>query len=73
MQQTSLVEALHMFTINGAYALGIEQERGSIEVGKLADLVALEENPMRVAPQRIKDIEVKMTIIAGRLVYPNQT
>ncbi len=72
MQQTSLVEALHMFTINGAYALGIEKERGSIEVGKLADLVALEENPMRVAPQRIKDIEVKMTIIAGRLVYPNQ-
>lgn len=73
MQQVSLVEALQMFTINGAYALGLEAERGTIEVGKLADLVVLEENPMRVAPQRIKDIRVKMTMIAGRLVYPDPT
>ncbi|WP_366922689.1 amidohydrolase [Metallumcola ferriviriculae] len=73
MQQTSLVEALRMFTINGAYALGVEKERGSIEVGKAADLVVLEENPLRIAPQRIKDIQVTMTFIAGMLVYPDRT
>lgn len=68
-QRVTLYEALEMFTINGAVALGIEHERGSLEVGKLADLVLIEENPFEISPERLKDIEIVMTLVGGEIVY----
>jgi len=62
-------QALYAYTMGSAYAEFMENEKGSITEGKLADLVLLSEDPLAVAPARIKDIEVEMTIVAGRVVY----
>ena len=46
-----------------------ESEKGSITAGKLADLAVLSADPLSVPPESIKDIEVQMTILGGRIVY----
>ena len=52
-----------------AYQLKEEETKGTLEVGKLADLVILEKNPLKVDPLTIKDIRVLQTIKEGRTVY----
>jgi predicted amidohydrolase YtcJ len=58
-----------MFTINGAYASFDEQIKGSIEVGKLADLIVLDEDILKSSKAHLKDILVNKTYIDGKLVY----
>jgi predicted amidohydrolase YtcJ len=52
-----------------AYQLKEEKAKGTLEAGKLADLVILEKNPLKVEPTTIKDIVVVETIKEGRTVY----
>ena len=68
-QRVSVEEALKIYTINGAYASFEEDIKGSIEVGKLADLVVLGADPTQVDPMTIKDIPVERTIVGGRTVH----
>ncbi len=68
-QKITVEDALRMGTIEGAYATGEENEKGTIEVGKLADMVLLAKDPMAVEPETIKDIKNLMTIIGGKVVY----
>ena len=68
-QAVSPEEALRMYTLAGAYASFEEQIKGSIEVGKLADMVLLSADPTGVAPERIKDIQVEKTILGGKVVW----
>ena len=68
-QKVSVAEALKLYTINGAYASFEENIKGSIEVGKLADLVVLEADPTSVDPFAIKDIQVERTILGGDTVF----
>ena len=68
-QKVSVAEALKLYTINGAYASFKENIKGSIEVGKLADLVVLDADPTRVDPFSIKDIQVERTILGGDTVF----
>jgi len=68
-QRVSVPEALKLYTINGAYASFEENIKGSIEVGKLADLVVLEADPTKVDPFVIKDIQVERTILGGDTVF----
>ena len=63
------LEALRMFTYNGAYASREENIKGSIEVGKLADLAVLDQDFMKVAPSEIRNIKVDMTILDGIIEY----
>jgi predicted amidohydrolase YtcJ len=58
-----------MFTINGAYASFDENKKGSIENGKLADMIILEDDILKIETDRIKDIKVDETYIDGNLVY----
>jgi predicted amidohydrolase YtcJ len=63
------LQALKAITLDGAYMYGEEKTKGSLEIGKLADLVILSENPLKVDAIKIKDIRVIETIKEGRAVY----
>ena len=63
------MEALRMYTINGAVALRRESEVGSLEVGKRADLVVLGHDPTQANPDFITDIAVERTYVDGKCLY----
>ena len=65
-------EALRMWTINGAYLSFEESLKGTIEPGKLADLVVISHDYTTCPVDQIKDIEAVQTIIGGRVVYQQQ-
>jgi len=62
-------EALRLYTVNAAYGSFEEELKGSIEKGKLADLVVLSQDPHMTEPQKIKEIRVEMTIVGGNIAY----
>jgi predicted amidohydrolase YtcJ len=62
-------DALRAVTVTAAYQLKEEKTKGTLEPGKLADLVILDKNPLKVEPTTIKDIAVVETIKEGRSVY----
>jgi predicted amidohydrolase YtcJ len=68
-QAVSVDEALWMHTMGGAKVLGEEDERGSIEAGKLADLIVLSADPRTVPVDAIRDIDVDFVFLGGRCVY----
>ena len=68
-QRVSVFEALRAITANAAYQYGEEDRKGTLAVGKLADLVVLDKNPLDVALDEIKNIEVLETIKEGAVVY----
>ncbi|KAA1250088.1 amidohydrolase [Mycobacterium simiae] len=68
-QRVTALEALKAITINAAHQYYEEHSKGSITIGKLADLVILDNNPVTVDPMQIKDIKVVETIKEGRTIY----
>ncbi len=68
-QAVSVEEALRLYTLAGAYVSFEERLKGSIEVGKLADLVVLSADPTEVEPEQLKEIQVEKTIVAGKVVW----
>ncbi len=68
-QRITPYEALEAITVNAAYQAFEEASKGSIEVGKRADLVVLDGNPLTVAPDAIRNISVLRTIKDGRTIY----
>jgi predicted amidohydrolase YtcJ len=68
-QRITVEEALSAYTLDAAYCSGEENLKGSIEVGKLADLTVLATDPESVPTDKIKDISVDMTIIDGKIIY----
>lgn len=71
-QRLSVEEALRAVTINGAYQYFEEDQKGSLEPGKLADLVILDRSPLKTAPEQLKDIQVLETIKEGRTIYQKE-
>jgi hypothetical protein len=68
-QRMTREEALRSFTIWGAYAEFAENEKGSIEKGKLADLVILTKDIMEIPPREILSTRVAATIVGGKIEY----
>jgi predicted amidohydrolase YtcJ len=62
-------EALRMLTIDSAYAAFEEKTKGSIELGKLADAVVLDQDIMRIDEDEILKTEVLLTILDGKIIY----
>ena len=68
-EKVSVEEAVKLFTKYPAYTSYSEEVNGTIEMGKNADFVVLDENIYEVSPERIKDIQINMTVLAGKTVY----
>ncbi len=62
----SVPEALRAITLGAAYTLHMDNRIGSIEVGKYADFCVLAEDPLEVAPEKLKDIRILGTVLGGR-------
>ncbi len=68
-QRITVEQALRLLTIDAAYGTFQEDAKGSIAVGKLADLVILSENLLAILPERIPDVEVLLTVVGGVAEY----
>lgn len=65
----SVMDAIKAYTINGAYLEGVEKEKGSLEPGKLADMVVLDRDILTINPNEIIEAKAVMTIVGGEVVY----
>ena len=68
-QRMTRMEALRSYTLDAAYGAFEEDIKGSLEVGKLADITVLSQNLLTVDEERIPDTEVLYTIVGGEVVY----
>lgn len=68
-QTIDLETAIRGYTINGAYANFIEQNRGSISPGKYADLVMISDDLFKIPADKIKDVKVEWTMVGGKEVW----
>jgi hypothetical protein len=69
-ERASLEDMIVASTLNGAYANFLDGDIGSIEVGKLADLVVLEQDLFDIEIEQIPEIQIAMTFFEGKIVYP---
>ena len=68
-EKISVLDALKVYTRHSAYA-GIEEDiKGSLEPGKLADMVVLKQNPLEVAEKDLRKVKVEKTIVGGDIVF----
>jgi predicted amidohydrolase YtcJ len=68
-QKLTIKEAIEAYTMGSAYAEFQENEKGSITAGKLADMVLLSDDVLRIDPVRIRDVKVLKTWVGGKLTY----
>ncbi len=72
-QRVDLPRMLAAYTINAAYGTRAERETGSLETGKLADLIVLDRNLFEVKPWEIHNVKVLLTLLEGRVVWRDST
>lgn len=68
-QRLSIDEAVRLFTINAAYQSFEENIKGTLEIGKYADIVGLEKNIYNIPKDEIKDVKISFTMVNGETVY----
>jgi len=68
-QKISVEEALRCYTYNAAFAEFEETHKGTLQVGKLADIVILDADIFKIAPEKIRDMHVVKTIVGGKIIY----
>jgi len=68
-EAVSIQEALRMYTVNSAYLSWDEHKKGSIEVGKFADFIVLDRDPLTVPPEQLLTMRVLTTFVNGKPVY----
>jgi predicted amidohydrolase YtcJ len=68
-QKITVEDALRAYTSGGAYASFDEREKGSLSPGKLADVVIIDRDLTKIAPETIREAKINYTIVGGRIVY----
>jgi predicted amidohydrolase YtcJ len=68
-QRITVAQAVHAYTMGSAFAEHQETVKGSIEPGKLADLVVLSDDIFTIPPEAIEKTRVDMTIFDGKVIY----
>ncbi|RUO36226.1 amidohydrolase [Aliidiomarina shirensis] len=68
-QRMTLQEALRSFTLDAAYAGHLDNVTGSLETGKWADFIVLDQNPLRIKPEDLWRVRIEYTFVAGKEVY----
>jgi predicted amidohydrolase YtcJ len=68
-EAVSIKEAITMYTRNGAFLTREEKIKGTLEPGKLADMIVLPEDLLNVSPDKILNMKVDMTIVGGKVLY----
>jgi predicted amidohydrolase YtcJ len=68
-EAVSMKDAIRMYTRNGAFLTREEKIKGTLEAGKLADLVVLPQDILTVSPDKLLGMKVDMTIVGGRILY----
>lgn len=68
-QKLSVEEAVYNYTMGSSYASFEDNIKGSITEGKLADMVVLSDDIFEIDPDKIKDVEVDMTLLGGKIIY----
>jgi predicted amidohydrolase YtcJ len=68
-QRITVSEAVHAYTVGSAFAEHQEAVKGSLEPGKLADLVVLSADIFHIAPEQIEKVRVAMTVFDGTVIY----
>jgi hypothetical protein len=68
-QKISVEEALRAYTVNAAYAQFAERDKGSLEVGKLADFALINRDLTKIPPAELKDARVVLTVVGGKVVH----
>jgi predicted amidohydrolase YtcJ len=68
-ERITILQALQMYTRNGAYTGFEEKEKGSLESGKFADFLVIDRDILSVPANEIKDVQVLKTFVGGELVY----
>jgi len=68
-ERITLDQALKAYTIDSAYVLDLEDKVGSLEVGKLADVVVLEKDLYKIPPSDISTTKVMLTMMNGNVTY----
>ncbi len=66
-QEQIVADALRAITLGAAYTLKLDEELGSIDVGKRADFAILDDDPLTVPPETLKDVGVWGTVVGGRI------
>ena len=65
----NVLEAIRLYTTYSAHAGFEEKSKGSLEVGKLADVIVLSEDPFEIPVDALKDVQVDTTIVGGRIAH----
>ena len=68
-EEISLAQAIENYTLNSAYVNFLEADTGSIEIGKLADIIVLDHNLFDVPSSEINQVRVVATLFGGKLVF----
>jgi predicted amidohydrolase YtcJ len=68
-EAVSVKDAITMYTRNGAFLTREEKLKGTLEAGKVADMIVLPEDPLSIPPDKLLTLKVDMTIVGGRILY----
>jgi predicted amidohydrolase YtcJ len=68
-EAVSIEEAIRMYTANGPFLTWEEDVKGTLEVGKLADMIVLDRDPLSISAEDLLNVKVDLTILGGEIVF----